>query len=136
MLGDWKRENKSRSRILVKKASEEEGRRKGGMEGRSDGRTEGEARRIKRPGGARAIVPPRKAATWMLPHGGLPGLSASASPSLASPFRLPSSDIFTGTKMAGTTPGCESCCSVYILGRRRLSSEVPSGLRRDTQRAT
>lgn len=40
MLGDWKRENKSRSRILVKKASEEEGRRTEGMEGRSDGRRE------------------------------------------------------------------------------------------------
>lgn len=31
MLGDWKRENKSRSRILVKKASED-GKREG-MEG-------------------------------------------------------------------------------------------------------
>lgn len=65
----------------------------------------------------------------MLPHGGLPGLSASASPSLASPFRVPSSAIFHGSQNGGDY-GCESCCSVYILGRRRLSSEVPSGLRR------
>lgn len=71
-----------------------EGERRPGMGGG------GEATRIKRPGGAQAIVPPRKAATWMLPHG-LPGLSACASPSLASPFHAPSLAIFHGSQNGG-----------------------------------
>lgn len=71
-----------------------EGERRPGMGGG------GEATRIKRPGGAQAIVPPRKAATWMLPHG-LPVCRPVPRLPSRRPFTLLPWLFFTGAKMVG-----------------------------------